>query len=67
MDMSGELHTRVALNVLMGNDHRRQPVKIRWVGSSALLDGSEESLITPVGNQTADLGHPVCSLAAIPI
>jgi len=41
--MSGELHTRVAL--LKGNDHPRQPMRIGWVGSSALLDAFEDSLL----------------------
>jgi hypothetical protein len=38
-----ELHTRVAL--LKGNDHPRQPMKIGWVVSSALLDAFEDSLL----------------------
>jgi hypothetical protein len=45
MDMSGELHTRVALHVLEENDYPRQPVKIHWAGLIALLDGFEDSLL----------------------
>jgi len=41
-------------------------MKIGWVGSSALLDAFEDESFAPVGYQTAVLGHPVCSLAAVP-